>query len=109
VSCGADQGRRSSSTEDACVRLRTKLESAFGVEGATLLMDRPPGGWSDLVTNQMLDAKLTALEHTLRAEMASLRGDLGAILERELRAQTWRLCGALFVAFGVFATIVRVV
>jgi type II secretory pathway component PulF len=31
-------------------------------------MDRPPGGWSDLVTNQTLDLELDALEHRMRAE-----------------------------------------
>jgi hypothetical protein len=90
--------------EDLRVRLRAKLESAFGAEEASLLMDRPPGGWSDLVTNQMLDAKLVALEQTLRAEMSDLR----ATMERGFRAQTWRLLAAIFVAFGIFATLVRV-
>jgi hypothetical protein len=60
-------------------------------------MDRPPGGWNDLVTNQMLDAKLSALEHKLVAT-----------LERGFRTQTWRLLTAMFVAFGLFATLDRV-
>ncbi len=60
-------------------------------------MDRPPGGWNDLVTNQMLDAKLSALEHKLVATM-----------ERGFRTQTWRLLGAIVVTFGLFATLVRV-
>ncbi len=83
--------------EDVRVRLRTKLESAFVAEEASLLLDRPPGGWNDLVTNQVLDAKLAALEYKLVAQM-----------ERGFRAQTWRLVGANFVAFGLFATLVRV-
>lgn len=82
--------------EDVRVRLRTKLESAFGAEEASILLDRPPGGWNDLVTNQVLDAKVDALEHRLIATM-----------EREFRAQTWRLTGATFVAFGLFATLAR--
>jgi hypothetical protein len=41
-------------------------------------MDRPPGGWSDLVTNEMLNTKLSALEHPLIASV-----------DRRLRAQTW--------------------
>ena len=53
--------------EEARVRLRRKLEDAYGVEEASILMDRPPGGLSDLVTNQVLDAKLSALEHKLLA------------------------------------------
>lgn len=84
-------------TEEVRVRLRTKLEAAFGAEEASILMDRPPGGWNDLVTNQMLDVRLAALEHKLVATM-----------ERGFRVQTWRLLGAMFVMFGVFATLVRV-
>jgi hypothetical protein len=95
-------------TEDVWVRLRTKLESAFGAEEASLLMDRPPGGWSDLVTNQVLEARLDALRYELVAQMAELRGDLVATMERGFRAQTWRLLGAMFVAFGLFATMVRI-
>lgn len=95
-------------TEEVRVRLRTKLESAFGAEEASILMDRPPGGWSDLVTNQVLEARLDALRFELVAQMAELRGDLVATMERGFRAQTWRLVGMTFVAFGMFATLVRI-
>jgi hypothetical protein len=84
-------------TEDVRVRLRSKLEEAFGAEEASILMDRPPGGWNDLVTNQMLEARLDALKHELVATM-----------ERGFTVQTWRLVGAIFVAFGVFAALVKV-
>jgi hypothetical protein len=67
-------------------------------------MDRPPGGWNDLVTNQMLDARLDSLKYELLTEMANLR----ATMEQGFRTQTWRLLGAIFVAFGLFATLVRV-
>ncbi len=93
--------------EDVRVRLRTKLESAFGAEEASILMDRPPGGWNDLVTNQVLEARLAALESKFVAQMAELRGDLVATMERGFQAQTWRVVGAVFVAFGVFAGLVR--
>jgi hypothetical protein len=83
--------------EDARLRLRTKPESAFGAEEASILMDRPPGGWNDLVTNQMLEARLDALKHEFVAAM-----------ERGFRTQTWRLLGAIFVAFGLFATLARI-
>ena len=95
-------------TEDVRVRLRAKLESAFGAEEASMLMDRPPGGWNDLVTNQVLEARLDALRYDLVGQMAELRGDLLATMERGFRAQTWRLLGAIFVAFGIFATLARV-
>lgn len=54
-------------------RTRRKLEALVGPEETTYLMDRPPGGWADLVTNQVLDAKLDALEHRLLAAMSDLR------------------------------------
>lgn len=91
-------------TEEVRVRLRTKLEAAFGAEEASILMDRPPGGWNDLVTNQILEARLATLEFKLLAEMADLR----ASMDRGFQTQTWRLLGAIFVAFGIFATLVRV-
>ena len=59
--------------EEARIRLRRQLEDAFGVEEASILMDRPPGGWSDLVTNQILDLKIDALRDELRTEMRELR------------------------------------
>ena len=48
-------------------------------------MDRPPGGWNDLVMNQTLDLKLDALEYKIRAELETL----SASVDRRLRAQTW--------------------
>ena len=84
-------------TEDVRMRLRTKLEEAFGAEEASILMDRPPGGCNDLVTSQVLESRLDAVKHELVATM-----------ERGFRTQTWRLVTAIFVAFGLFATLVRV-
>jgi len=55
-----------------------------------------------------LVGQMAELRGDLRAEMAELRGDLVATMERGFRAQTWRLLGATFVAFGLFATMVRV-
>ena len=80
--------------EEARLRLRRRLEEMFGVEEASILMDRPPGGWNDLVTNHTLDLKLDVLRHELRGEMAQLRmelrtdmADLSASVDRRLRAQ----------------------
>ena len=102
-------------TEEARVRLRTILESAFGAEEASSLMDRPPGGWNDVVTSQVLEARHDALRYDLVAQMWDLRGDLRAemaelraTMERGFRSQTRRLLGAMFVAFGLFATMVRI-
>jgi len=82
--------------DEARVRLRQKLEDAYGVEEATILMDRPAGGWNDLVTNQMLDAKLSALERKLLAE-----------LDRRFRSQTWALATLLVAGLGGITAAVR--
>ena len=37
--------------EEQRLRVRQSLEEKLGVEEASYLMDRPIGGWSDLVTN----------------------------------------------------------
>ena len=94
--------------EEARVRLRRQLEDAFGVEEASILMDRPPGGWSDLVTNQTLDLKIDALRSDLRAEMSELRVEmagLSASVDRRLRAQTWMMVTALIAGLGLSATL----
>jgi len=48
--------------DDVRIRLRQKLEQSFGAEEASLLMDRPPGGWNDLVTVPVLDSKFAVLD-----------------------------------------------
>ena len=44
------------------MQLRTRLVELVGVSGAEILMDRPPGGWGDLVTNHTLDLRFAAWE-----------------------------------------------
>jgi hypothetical protein len=89
--------------EDVRVRLRRQLEDTFGVEEASILMDRPPGGWSDLVTNQTLDLKIDALRSDMRAEMANL----SASVDRRLRAQTWMMMSTMIAAVGLSVTLSR--
>ena len=87
-------------------------------------MDRPPGGWNDLVTNQTLDLKIDALRSDLRSEMSGLRSEMvesrsemtvlrselrGKIVElnvsvdRRLRAQTWITTTTMLTAVGLVA------
>lgn len=89
--------------DEVRVRLRRKLEEAFGAEEASLLMDRPPGGWSELVTVDLLDAKLMSLRDSLRAELR----DLSASVDRRLKTQTWVTTTALISGMGVAAAIAR--
>ncbi|MGH9027643.1 MAG: hypothetical protein ACRDWD_16235 [Acidimicrobiia bacterium] len=62
--------------EEVRVRLRRKLEGIVGAEETSYLMDRPPGGWTDLLTNQSLTDKLDALRHEMRAEIGGLRTEV---------------------------------
>ena len=89
--------------EEARVRLRRQLEDTFGVEEASILMDRPPGGWNDLVTNQTLDLKIDVLRYELKTEMANL----SASVDRRLRAQTWMMMTTMLAGVGLSATISR--
>jgi hypothetical protein len=94
--------------DEEYMRIRRSLERKLGVEEASYLMDRPAGGWSELVTNQTLDLKfavfdqrLEALRHELKADLAELRVEL----HQSLRALTWALMTTLIATLAVFATI----
>ena len=114
--------------EEVRVRLRRQLEDAFGVEEASILMDRPPGGWNDLVTIQVLDLKIDALRSDIRTEMGELRSELkldmselklemsqlrvdnanvSASVDRRLRAQTWMMMTTMIAGFGLTITLGR--
>ena len=85
-------------------------------------MDRPPGGWSDLVTNQTLDLKIDALRAELHGDMSDLRIEtsalrselrvemawLSASVDRRLRAQTWMMMSTMIAAVGLSVTLSRV-
>jgi hypothetical protein len=43
------------------------LEELVGLSGAEILMDRPPGGWSDLVTIHTLFSTFVALSGVMVA------------------------------------------
>jgi hypothetical protein len=53
------------------MQLRTRLEELVGVSGADILMDRPPGGWSELVTNHTLDLRFAAFEERFDRKLDS--------------------------------------
>jgi hypothetical protein len=88
------KGGAAMAVEEVRLSLRRQLEDAFGVEEASILMDRPPGGWNDLVTNQTLDLKIDALRSDLRSEMAALRSELRGEMA-ELRGGMVELGGEL--------------
>jgi len=101
--------------EEISARLRSRLQEEYGVEEASILMDRPPGGWGELVTNRSLDRRLAefdrpfeaidrrferidhrfeVLETKFDAKIDGLEARLDAKMERAFRAQTWRLVTA---------------
>jgi hypothetical protein len=73
------------------------------VEEASILMDRPPGGWNDLVTHQTLRLEMDVLRAELRTEMA----ELSASVDRRLRAQTWMMMSTMIAGFGLTITLGR--
>jgi len=81
-------------------------------------MDRPPGGWSDLVTRDYLDAKLSAVDarfdaigarfdaidtqfDALRSDFRAETANLSGAVDRRLRAQTWITTGTLITGLGL--------
>jgi len=60
------------------MHLRTRLEELVGMSGAEILMDRPPGGWGDLVTNHTLDLRFAAFEERSDRKLEGLESRLGS-------------------------------
>jgi hypothetical protein len=118
------------------MHLRARLEELVGMGGADILMDRPPGGWSDLVTNQTLDLRFAAFEARLNAQMDArfaavdsrfadvehrmelrfadvdhrfdrFEHELLAQVDRRLRAQTWVTISTIIAAMGILVAAVR--
>ena len=99
--------------EEVRMRLRRKLEDMLGDDEAAMLMDRPPGGWSDLVTNQslaaILDERFASLElrldnrfdkvdhrfEVVYQDLATLEHKLRSRMDELARDQTWRMITAL--------------
>jgi hypothetical protein len=103
--------------EEVRARLREKLEGAFGAEEASYLMDRPPGGWSDLVTNPVLEARFAAVDarfdavdarfEILEAKLDAAENRILAAVDRRLRAQTWITTTTLLGGMAMAALIGR--
>lgn len=107
------------------MRLRTRLEELVGVDGAEILMDRPSGGWGDLVTNHTLDLRFSAFEERFELELDSLEAridarfadvehrfdrfelELLAQVDQRLRAQSWVSISTIIAAMGIIVAAVR--
>ena len=103
------------------------------MSGAEILMDRPPGGWGDLVTNHTLDLrfaafeersdrKLEGLESRMELRFASVDArfdqvdarfdrfehQLLAQVDRRLRSQAWVTISTVIAAMGVIVAAIRI-
>ncbi len=85
------------------MHLRTRLEELVGVNGAEILMDRPPGGWNDLVTNHTLDLRFADVDH----RFDRFEHQLLAQVDRRLRSQAWMTISTIIAAVGVMAAALR--
>ena len=107
--------------DEVSARLRARLQEEYGMDEAAILMDRPPGGWGDLVTNQSLDQRLAAFEARLdakfdtklEAKFEAFEYRVTSLLDRGIREQTWRLMtatiGAITVVLAAMAIVVAIV
>jgi hypothetical protein len=106
--------------EDVRAQLRRRLAEEYGMDEADLLLDRPPGGWDDLVTKDWLRLELGALEARTDARFAEVEASLGGLdarlgrlesrlddIAKELRSQTWRLVTVLVAGMGVAIGVTR--
>ena len=91
------------SVDEVRMRLRRKLEELVGVSEADILLDRPPGGWGDLVTNHTLDLRFDASEARMDAKLAELE----IRMERSLRGQTMTMIGTMVALSGAVIAAVR--
>jgi len=104
------------------------------MDEASYLMDRPVGGWSELVTNHTLDlkfavvderlaaldarfdarfeamearfdARFEAMDATFDAKLDAFRHELFAQMHHELRDQTWKMLTAVIAGMGVMGAV----
>lgn len=121
------------SVDEARIQLRGQLQELFGVSGAEILMDQPPGGWNDLVTNHTLDLRFAAFEERVdrkfdavlaemragfaavearfaleRADRRAEISDLRADMDRRFRSQTLVMLSAFTALMGVMVAAIRI-
>ena len=103
------------------------------MSGAEILMDRPPGGWGDLVTNHTLDLRFAAFEERSDRKLEGLESrmelrfagvdacfdqvdarfdrfehQLLAQVDRRLRSQAWVTISTVIAAMSVIVAAIRI-
>ena len=110
------------------LRIRRSLEETLGVEEASYLMDRPVGGWSELVTNQTLGLRVSVLDERFRAidarfaqvdarfaqvdaRFAQVDARFNGLdvrldaIHREIRDQSWKLMTAVIAGMATMGAV----
>ncbi len=120
------------SVHEERVQLRSRLEELVGVSGADILLDRPPGGWGDLVTKSDLDLRFAASEAHIDRKLVELESRLDqrfatidahfsdvdhrfelfehqllAMVDRRLRQQSWVTISTIVAAMGILGGLLR--
>ena len=114
------------SVDEQYLRIRRSLEETLGMEEASYLMDRPVGGWSELVTNHTLDLKFDVIDERFRAiderfrvvdarfvslerhideRIATLRHELGAQIDRQIGGLAWKLLPAVIAGMAAMGAV----
>ena len=113
--------------EEVRARLRRRLVELVGMEEADVLMDRPPGGWDELVTKDWLHLELAVVHTRLDAIDGRMLGRMDALelrmaglesrmdrfelrmdsFEQALRAQTWKMIAAMTGLLGALVAAVK--
>ena len=88
--------------EEPLTRIRQVLEERLGMEAASYLMDRPPGGWSNLVTVEQLDVRLELVRRELREEISLVRMEM-IEARSEMREEFARFRGEMEMLRGEMA------
>lgn len=106
--------------EEVRTRLRRRLMEEYGMDEADVLLDRPPGGWAELVTRNWLHLELGARLGPIEGRLASIEPRFTSIesrlssiesrlssMQSEIHAQTWKLIGAMTGLLGALVVAIK--
>ena len=93
--------------EEARLRLRTQLEEMLGVTEASILLDRPPGGWNELATKADLAALEARRDRRFDGVDTTMELRIESAVNRAVASQTRWIFGALIALIPILAVINR--
>ena len=100
--------------EEARIRLRTQLEEMLGVTEASILLDRPPGGWNELATKvdlaaleARIDRRFEEMDRRFDGFDTTMELRIESAVNRAVASQTRWIFGALIALIPILAVINR--